>query len=284
MAENQVMAIMGQATSHLKPVGMYPPIDDDLYQICLYPADAAVCGMVGLIPGIDNLVEYLPAVANAKNLTFCGTSCNVRGIIRQIDPKLLTDIGMPVEKWEELRQAGNIWFIDLADEESEVEPHGEVVTTEMWGGLYASGHIEIRDGELQLKPLIDGMTELYKKAGFEAHVTQNQAKRREIMIYAQGIRAVIDTQAPLYSIHMDAEIAIEYKANKQKFDTVCQGYLDLISEVAKDCSVDIANPNDLDFTYTDSTESYSVLKSLGADAIENPICLAVRDWHRKRGK
>ncbi|WPC75915.1 hypothetical protein [Vibrio porteresiae] len=284
VAENPVMAIMGQATSHLKPVGMYPPIDDDLYQICLYPSDATVCGMIGLIPGVNDLVEYLPAVSNGKNLSFCGMSCNVRGVVRQIDPKLLTDIGVPIEQYEELRQSGDIWFLDLSVDESEVEPHGEAVTTEMWGGLYASGHIEIRDGELKVDPLVDGMVESIKKVGFEPHVTQNQAKRREITVYAQGIRAVIDIQSPIYSIHMDSEIALQYKDNKKKFDAVCKGYLDVINEVAGICNVDVANPDDLDFSYTNSEKSYSVLKSLGADHIADPVGIAIRDWHRKRGK
>ncbi len=284
VAENPVMAIMGQATSHLKPVGMYPPIDDDLYQICLYPSDASVCGMIGLIPGVNDLVEYLPAVSNGKNLSFCGMSCNVRGVIRQVDPNLLTDIGIPIEKYEELRQSGDIWFLDLSDKEAEVEPHGEAITTEMWGGLYASGHIEIRNGELKVDPLLEGMVESMKKVGFEPHVTQNQAQRKEITVYAQGIRAVIDIQSPVYSIHMDSEIALQYKENKQRFDSVCQGYLDVINEVAANCSVDVANPNDLDFSYTNSSKSYSVLKSLGSDHIADPVGIAIRDWHRKRGK
>lgn len=284
VAENPVMAIMGQTTSHLKPVGMYPPIDDDLYQICLYPSDAAVCGMIGLIPGVNDMVKYLPAVSNGKNLSFCGMSCNVRGVVRQIDPKLLTDIGVPIEQYEELRQSGDIWFLDLSVDESEVEPHGEAVTTEMWGGLYASGHIEIRDGELKVDPLVDGMVESMKKVGFEPHVTQNQAKRKEITVYAQGIRAVIDIQSPIYSIHMDSEIALQYKDNRNKFDAVCKGYLEVINEVAGSCSVDVANPDDLDFSYTNSEKSYSVLKSLGADHIADPVGVAIRDWHRKRGK
>ncbi len=124
---------------------------------------------------------------------------------------MLTDIGIPIEQYEEIRQSGDIWFLDLSAEESVVEPHGDAITTEMWGGLYASGHIEIRDGELKLDPLIEGMVESMKKVGFEPHVTQNLAKRKEITVYAQGIRAVLDIQLPIYSIHMDSEIAIQRK-------------------------------------------------------------------------
>jgi hypothetical protein len=187
VSKNPYMSIMGQVTSHLKPVGIYPPIDDGLYQICLYPSDASVCGMVGLIPGINDLVEYIPAISSGKNLTYCGVSCNVKGIIRQVDPKLLTDVDVPIEKYEEFRQSGHIWFLDLSEEETEIEPCGDADTTEMWGGLYASGHIEIRDGELRVDPLVEGMAELIRKAGFEPDVMQNQARRKEITVYARGI-------------------------------------------------------------------------------------------------
>ncbi len=57
---------------------------------------------------------------------------------------------------------------------------------------------------------------------------------------------------------------MQYKENKQKFDNVCKGYLDVINKVAGNCSVDVANPDDLDFSYTNSEEAYSVLRSLGA--------------------
>lgn len=106
IAEHPAMAIIGQATSHLKPVGMYPPIDDDLYQICLYPADSNTCGMIGMLPGINELIKHIPAVSNGNNLSFCGMVCSVRGVVRQVDPKLLADIGIPIETFEELRQSG----------------------------------------------------------------------------------------------------------------------------------------------------------------------------------
>ena len=281
-AEHPIMGMMGQITSHLKPVGIYPPIDEDLYQICLYPTDAAVFGMIGILPGTDKMIEYLPAVCTSKHLSFSNMACNVTGIVRQVSPKSLSDIGAPIEKWEELRQSGDIWFLDVADDYSEVNPIGDAVTTEIWGGLYASGHIEIVDGELQLKPLVDGMVESIRSAGFEPHVTQNEAARKEIMVYGAGIRAVIDTQAPLYSIHMDAELGLEYAANKLKFDTVAKSYLNVIEETANLASVEVANLHDLDFTYTNSEDSYSVLRSLGSDLIADPVGIAIRDWHRKR--
>lgn len=284
IAEHPAMAIIGQATSHLKPVGMYPPIDDDLYQICLYPADSNTCGMIGIIPGIHELINHIPAVSNGKNLSFCGMACNVRGVVRQADPKLLVDIGIPIETFEELRQSGEIWFLDLTADEADVEPHSDTIVTEMWGGLYASGHIEIRDGQVGVDSLVEGMVESMKAGGFAPHVIQNKVRRKEITVYAQGIRAVIDIQAPIFSMHMDADIALQYKENRRRFDAVCQGYLNAIKDVAKNCDADIANPDDLDFSYTNSEKAYTVLKSRGAEQIADPVGIAIRDWHRKRGK
>jgi hypothetical protein len=281
-SDNPILGMFGQILSHLKPVGIYPPIDDDLYQICLYPSDAVVFGMIGLFPGLNKMVEYIPAVTSSKHLTFNNMPCVVQGIVRQVEPKLLTDIGAPIERWEELRQTGDIWFLDLTDDYSEVNPIDDGVTPEIWGGLYASGHIEIVNGELNQKLLHDGMADAIGSAGFEPYITQNEAARKEIMIYGVGIRAVIDTQVPLYSIHMDAELGIEYASNKEKFDKVVKTYLTVIEEVAKNSSAEIANLHDLDFTYTDSENSYSVLRSLGSNLIADPVGVAIRNWHRKR--
>ncbi|WP_158283742.1 hypothetical protein [Haliea alexandrii] len=284
LSENPIMGILGQVTSHLKPVGIYPPIDDDLYQLCLYPSDAEAFGMIGMLPGMDKLVEYIPAVCSAKHLTFSNVPCNVRGIVRQVSPSMLLEIGVPIERWEEYRQSGDIWFIDIVDEYAEVSPLGEAVTTEIWGGLYASGHMEIADGSIQIQSLVDGMAEGFRSAGFAPHVTQNKAARQEIMVYGKGIRAVIDTKAPLYSIHMDAELGLEFSSNKLKFEKVTKSYLSAIESVAKNCSAEISNLHDLDFSYTESAKSYSILRSSGAELIADPVGVAIRDWHRKRNK
>ena len=283
-SNHPIMAIVGQVTSHLKPVGLYPPIDDDLYQICLYPSDSNICGMVGLMPGVNNLIEYIPAVTSAKNLTFSGVSCHAKGIVRQVSPKLLTDVGAPIEKWEELRQEGKIWFLDLSSEDSECTPLGEAVTTEMWGAMYASGHLEIKSGKLKLQSIVDGTADALKSQGFDPHVTQNQAGRQEIMVFSKGIRALIDTKAPLFSVHMDAEIAIDFKTNRENFDRICQSMLNHINESCKSQSVELVNPLDLDFSYTNSSKSFTVLKSIGSEYISDPLAVAIRDWHRKRGK
>lgn len=174
--------------------------------------------------------------------------------------------------------------MDLTADEAGVAPHTDTVVTEMWGGLYASGHIEIRDGQVRVDSLVEGMVESMKAAGFAPHVIQNKARRKEITVYAQGIRAVTDIQAPIFSMHMDADIALQYKENRRKFDSVCQAYLNAIQDVARNGDADVANLNDLDFSYTNSEKAYSVLKSQGAVQIADPVGIAIRDWHRKRGK
>lgn len=281
-SNNFILAMMGQVTSHLKPVGLYPPIGDDLYQICLYPSDSATYGMIGLLPEINELVQYIPAVCKSRHLTFSNMSCNVNGIVRQISPELLAGYGAPIEKWEELRQAGAIWFIDLSDNHSEINPHGQAVTTEVWGGLYASGHIEVLDGEVPVQPLIDGMAEAFKAAGVEPHVTQNQAARKEIIIFGRGMRAIIDIQAPIYSLHMDAELGINYGDYRKRFDASITKFLNAISDTASGASASLGNPNDLDFSYSNSAKAYSVLESLGSEHIADPLALAMRNWHRKK--
>ena len=203
--------------------------------------------------------------------------------MRQVDPQLLLDFGFKMEQYESLRQNGYIWFIDISQDETEISPLGDGTTTEMWGGLYASGHIEF-DGELQICPLIDGMVEAIKSVGYEPHVVQNKAARQEVMIFGKGIRATIDTKSPFYSLHMDSEVAMNFSTNKNKFDKVCHKYLEAIVEVGKLSSTEIKNPYDLDFTYTDSDKAFTVLKSSSADEISDPIGMAIRDWHRKRGK
>jgi hypothetical protein len=83
---------------------------------------------------------------------------------------------------------------------------------------------------------------------------------------------------------MDAQISSEYQSYRERFDRVCVEFQKTIAESAILSSVELKNPNDLDFTYTNSTSSFRVLRSGAAEAIADPIGLAVRDWHRKREK
>lgn len=282
ISDNPMLGMFGQITTQLKPVGIYPPIDNDLYQLCLYPSDANAYGMMGLVPGINELVPNLVAVANLRNIAHCNVPCHARGIVRQVSPQLLIDIGVTIERWEELRQAGGIWFLDLAADDSEVVPISEATTIEMWGGLYANGHIEIESGELKVGGLLDGMVEALRTIGFEPNVTQNKAGNREYLIYAQGIRILLYTHAPLFAIHMDAELALDYSSYRGKFDILCNNILDVLDDCTSRDSVNVANPRDLDFSYTDSAKSFAILSSAGAENIADPVAVAIRDWHRKK--
>lgn len=281
-AEDPIIGMIANLTTHLKPVGLYPPISTELSQLCLYPIDTPAAGFVGMFPRTNNMVQFLPAVASPLKLAHAGSASTVTGIVRFVAPEMFEAAGIAIEKWEELRQNGLLWYLDLFSEHMTISPIGDAVVTEFWGGLYASGHIEF-DGELlQLRPLLEGMVESVRKDGEEVHAIQNKGGREEWHVFSRGIRAVVDSQAPLYSIHMDAELAIDYSRNRKAFDAVCASFLEAIQEAGRTSSVEISNKNDLDFSYTASSDAIKVLSSISAEAIDDPIGLAVRDWHRLR--
>jgi hypothetical protein len=195
----------------------------------------------------------------------------------------LEQSGFSPEICEEIRQIGLIWFLDATDDDSECNPLGEAITTELWGGLYASGHFEIEDGVLQYSQAVEAFRDALTKEGYEPFIDQNHAGRKEIMLFAKGFRMCIDTQSPLFSFHMDADLALDYKNSRRKFDNVCNNTLMNIRKVCDDNSVKLRTENDLDFSYTDSTSAYTILKSVGAENISDPLAIAIRDWHRNRG-
>jgi hypothetical protein len=235
------------------------------------------------MPGLNELVEHTPTLLASRHVPYCGMPCNLTGVVRLVDAQVMTEFGVSPEDYEETRQSGNIWFIDATTDESKCVPLDDAVTTELWGGLYASGHFEITSGSVGYDRLVEGFVDAIKNQDFDPDVIQNQAGRQEIMIYAKGIRALLDTKAPLYSIHMDAELAIDFGKYRNKFDSISQNILSNISSICKEESVDLKNDLDLDFSYTDASDAFTVLQSMGADYMENPLAVAIRDWHRKRG-
>lgn len=280
-APHPAMTIAINAMTHLKPVGLYPPISTDLSQICLYPVDAQAAGFIGHFPGIRDFILFLPAVTTPQNLVHMGSASSVTGIVRFVTPEMFKTVGIGVEKWEEYRQLGLLWYLDLFSEQTTITPLDDATVPEFWGGLYASGHLEF-EGKLKLGPLIQGMAECIRGNGAEVHAIQNKVNRKEWLVSSRGIRATIDSQAPLYCIHMDAELAIDYSKNRQRFDLVCESFMAVVQEAAKLSSVEISNKNDLDFSYTQSSEAFKVLSSASAEAIDDPVGLAMRDWHRQR--
>ena len=284
IGENPIMAMMAQVTSHLKPVGLYPPIGADVAQACLYPSDTTACGFIGLFPGIDEMVEYLPCLLTTRYTPYTGMPCHVTGVVRLADPKLLIDFGVPLEDYEELRQAGQVWFLDATVDDSECTPLDDASETELWGGMYASGHLEFASGSIEISALVESIRDAAQASGFETQVTRNRAKRQEIMIFGHGFRSLVDTQAPLYSIHMDADIGTDYKGARSRFDLISTNMLANIKSSCEDATVELKNAMDLDFSYTNAADSFSVLKSKGAEFMNDPLAMAIRDWHRTRGR
>lgn len=281
---NPIFGIMAQVTSQLTPVGLYPPIGEGVSQAVLYPADATACGFQSIIPvfGINELVQYIPALLSSRHTPFCNMPCHVTGNIRLLDSANLAEAGFKPEIHEDLRQAGTVWFLDATDDDSECNPLGDAVTTELWGGLYASGHLEIASGSLQVDRMLEGLREAIITGGYKPRVDQNLAGRKEIMIFAEGFRILMDSQAPYFSLHMDADLGLDFKGSREKFDRVSISALENIKFICADDSVELINPLDFDFSYTDCAKSYSVMTSNGAENIKDPLTIAVRDWHRKR--
>lgn len=271
--------------SLLQPVGLYPRIDDNLYQINLYPIQSSVFGFISPLGNMTG--TNIPAISNSHNLRHQNLDCTVRGIIRMITPELLSNIGLPIEKWDDLRASGDLWFLDLSDNYSSVSPSTEeAITTEMWGGLYANGRLEIQPGSsMKFDSIKDCIFESLQKISPDADITYGRDKNNNIteaFIFATGIRARLDAKRPIYSFHMDADLALDSSNSRAKFDNVIKTYLGFVEEAAKNESVEIDNLHDLDFSYTDSEKAYSVLRSGLAENMSNPVGVAIRDWHRLR--
>ncbi|HDG7946279.1 TPA: hypothetical protein PCK92_004844 [Klebsiella pneumoniae] len=77
-------------------------------------------------------------------------------------------------------------------------------------------------------------------------------------------------------------MAIDYRKNKNIFNGVCGNILEVIIEAASKSDATIINPRDLDFTYTDSAKSFTILESQRAEQIKDPVAIVVRDWYRKK--
>jgi hypothetical protein len=281
-ATNPVLGLMAQITSQLSPVGLFPVLEEDVSQACLYPSDATTCGFIGLLPGVDNLVTYLPALLATRHTPFCNMPCHLSGEMRLITPAALLDAGFQAEVYEELRQSGDVWALDATVDDSRCVPLDDAISTELWGGLYASGHLEIASGKIEVTKLVDALRNAMSSSGYEVRVHQNLAGRKEIVLFARGFRACLDSAALYFSLHMDADLALDFKTARSTFDRVCQNVLLNVKSLCEEASVDLRNPCDLDFTYSNAATAFTVMESLGAHAIRNPLIIAIRDWHKKR--
>lgn len=282
---NPIMAMMAQATSHLMPVGLYPSIAPEVEQVRLYPPNATACGFVGLFPGVNEVVHSLPALSSTRHSGTYYSPVQLTGRVRKVDALDLAEAGVVPEVHEGLRRAGQVWFVDATEQDSNATPlTAEEIPDELWGGLYAAGHLEIASGELDVATVVDCFTAALAEHDFAPSVTQNLAAGQEYMVFAKGCRAQVASKSPFYSLHMDTEFSREFVSSRQRFDSMTAMILDGLSEVCTDADVALENPVDLDLTYTNGTDLYSVLRSAGAEAIQDPVAVVIRDWHRRRGR
>lgn len=279
-----VLALLSQATTHWTPVGLFPPLESGgATQVCLYPSNSVCAGAISLAPALPNQIPHLFAIFAERHIPYCGRPCRVTGVIRSITEIDFANAGLTREDFEIARQQANIWMLDATADDSECTVLSDREEGEFWGGLYASGHLELDSGCLRINSAIDGFRAALKDAGYETVTIANHAGRREIALFGRGVRATIDTRAPfLYSLHMDAELTHNFGLAKTKFDRICEGLLRNLAQACVNESAEMKNANDLDFCYTDSAEAFTILRSLAADAIMDPLAVAIRDWHRRR--
>ncbi|WP_127554721.1 hypothetical protein [Serratia marcescens] len=283
LCDNPAMQIIAQTTSHLKPVGIFPKIDNEISQICLYPSDATCCGMIGILPEVNSLVVSIPAISSQSKLTHCDSPSIVIGVVRMITRSMFEEKGIPVELYEEYRKNGNIWFIDIFSEGTEIKPMFDGAVTELWGGIYASGHLEF-NGKLDASNLYRRIMDSFVAAGLQVQYSENQAERRDVCIWSPGLRFMLVPGSANYSLHMDADLALDYAASKNKFDKICNEILTNINESLEEASIKLENPFDLDFSYIDSARTFSILNSPRAESITDPLAISIRDWHRLKNK
>lgn len=159
ITKNPIMGMLAQTTSHLMPVGLYPSIAAGIEQVTLYPPNSTACGFIGILPGVEAVVPTLTALVSTEFGASHYRPVQLTGRVRAIDALDLAEAGIVPEEFEGLRQAGRVWFLDATDGEAQVsELHVENGIDELWGGLYASGHLEIESGSLEVVPAEYGAT------------------------------------------------------------------------------------------------------------------------------
>lgn len=276
------LTLIANAVSHLTPVGLFPPLEGGVSQVCLYPSTMPVAGMTSMLAEMAPQVPYIPALFLGRFTPYCHMACHVSGTIRLVDSAALASCGVSPEVYEELRQAGGVWVLDATTDDSDCIPISDGVTGEFWGGLYAAGHLELVKGVPDLRAVVEVFSKGISLGDEDVEVVQNQAGRREISICGNGVRASLDTQFPVFSIHMDAELGFGFAEARRRFDSTCTTILSGIRDVCESQLVTLGNPMDLDFSYANSTSAFSVLRSQSADIVSDPVLISIRDWHRQR--
>ena len=285
---NPVLGLFAQISSHWSPVGLLPMPSESVMQVTLLPENAPCLGVVSTIPlpGIGNAVPTMPALIPERFNQLLNCSCTLTGVLRVVPDSALLKMGMTSEQVEVARQQFNdIWLIDATQDAGDCRLFQQPSDNdELWGGLYASGHLEIQDGEAKYNHIIDPIVSAMSNAGLSPKVSQNLAGTKEFMIFAEGCRAVVGTRAPIFSIHMDAELSRNYANSLNTFDKISREATNGIAKCLADNGVTLANPGDLDFSYSDSETALTVLQSKAASRLDSADICAIRDWHRTRCK
>lgn len=278
---NPMFAIMANATSHLLPVGLSPQVDSGVQQMTLYPPNTTATGFLSILPMARDLVPTVPALVSADILPHAHWEVWLHGRAEFLESTTLVAMGLLEEDYEVIRQAGRIWFVDATNEDAKAELIAEPL--ELWGGLYAAGHLEF-EGELPVQDVVEVFASQAQAAGHEARVVQNQAGAREVSIFSTGLRIQVATDSPFYAFHADTDFVHGFGRSRSAFDSLVSGTLEALKQLCLAKGTELHNPLDLDFTYTDSAKAYSVMRSGSAEAIRDPVALALRDWHRQRSQ
>jgi hypothetical protein len=281
--EHPAMSVISQISSHWTPVGLYPPLGDGASQICLYPHDSMACGVtMAFHPGGRDIVPTIPAIVPNRLSDAYGIPGWLIAQLRRVDVDAFTAAGYTAEDYEVFRQRGAGWFLDAVHEDALFTTVEDGVVGEMWGGLYAAGHFELASAGLKIGDLKEVFRSAVSSVAEDVSVIDNQAGEREVYIFARGVRATFLRTLPLYSVHMDADVARNFGPSRDRFEALTSAILRGVHDACNAKSVELLNPNDLDFTYVDSAAAYTVLKSRAAERIPDPILVAIRDWHRQR--
>lgn len=278
--------VLGGAMINLLPVGLYPAMDGGLIQGCLYPTGESACGYIGLIPQATRTVARVPAVFSERFQLAFGHRCTVRGTMRFVSANVLKQLGCSIERYESLRREGHIWYLDATGDEAKCDRIDDQTTKipPLWAGLYAMGHLELSEGQLPQAPVVEALRSALVDNGFgPPDCTQNQVGSRGWLISSPGIRCELDGAVPVFSMHMDVNLYGQLEENRKRFDAVAHKSLSLMADACKGKAT-LKNPGDLDFTYSNSDSAHTVMHSLAADQLADPIAIALRDWNRLRGK
>ncbi|RDC63311.1 hypothetical protein [Adhaeribacter pallidiroseus] len=276
-SDNFVFSLFAQTTTHLTPVGLYPAISNTASQVQLYPSNAEALGFFGPFPGVNNMVPSFNALIKPEFLNDAHKPCKLTGRIRFVNQHNFIQAGFKLEEYEAIRSMNNIWFLDATKDESECSLIENEVK-QLWGGLYSAGHLEI-EGSLPLTTLVDNYINKLGPLVKNIEVVQNTAGNKEVNLFGIGFRMVQHiNKSGLYALHYDIDIGTNYSKQKEEFDNLINAVHSSIIEACQKESAKVLNPNDLDFNYSNSSESFRILESMGAKNIKDPLAIAIRKW------